>query len=141
MLRVVPDVNILVSSLINPAGPTGRILAAWRRHGLLFISSEVILAKTDDVLHRPHIRAVFPITELQVQRLLKQLRLRARLTPHQRTLRVIAQDPEDDTILAAAVAGRADCIISGDAHLKDLGRYEGIPILSPADFVARYHIP
>ena len=34
-----------------------------------------------------------------------------------------------------------DYIISGDPHLKDLGGYAGIPIVSPADFVVREQIP
>ncbi len=40
--------------------------------------------------------------------------------------------------IIAAVEAHADCIISGDAHLKDLGEYQGIPILTPADFVTKY---
>ncbi len=43
--------------------------------------------------------------------------------------RVIARDPADDEVLAAAVAARADLIVSGDAHLLDLGSYRGIPIV------------
>jgi predicted nucleic acid-binding protein len=53
----------------------------------------------------------------------------------------VKDDPEDDTIIIAAVEGNADCIISGDAHLKNIGSYQNIPILSPVDFVTRYHIP
>ena len=53
----------------------------------------------------------------------------------------ILKDAEDNAILAAAVEGRADCIISGDRHLKNLGEYQDIPILSPAEFVAQHHIP
>ena len=141
MLRVVPDVNVLVSALLNPAGPNGRLLRAWRRHQFLFVTSEVILAKVDDVLHRPHLRTAFPLPEQQVRRLLRQLRLRARLTPHALALRVVEADREDDNILIAAVEGRADCIISGDKHLRDLGSYQDIPILSPAEFVEQYKIP
>lgn len=45
-----------------------------------------------------------------------------------------ARDPADDRILALARAGHADHIVSGDADLHSLGRYQGIAILSPAAY-------
>ncbi|HEX8228447.1 MAG TPA: putative toxin-antitoxin system toxin component, PIN family, partial [Chloroflexia bacterium] len=47
----------------------------------------------------------------------------------------IASDPDDNKFLECAVAGGADYIVSGDKHLLSLGEYEGIRILSPADFL------
>lgn len=49
----------------------------------------------------------------------------------------ISRDPDDDTILALAAIGRADAIISGDRDLLELVTYEGIPILTPAQFMQR----
>ena len=144
MLRVVPDVNVLVSSLIKQRGPIRRIQAAWEADTLLFLTSAPIIAKTDEVLHREKITSLFRTQELaeeRIQRFLATLRQRAIQTPHQLDLKVVKKDPEDDTIIIAAVEGNADCIISGDAHLKDLGSYKNIPILSPADFVTQYQIP
>ena len=140
MPRVVLDVNVLVSSLINRRSPPGRLRAAWRRGELTMITSDVIIAKTDEVLHRPHIFNTFPITEKDIDALLHALRAQAIQTPHVLDLQVVPNDPEDDNIIIAAVEGHADCIISGDAHLKRLEAYEGIPILSPAEFIAQYHI-
>jgi putative PIN family toxin of toxin-antitoxin system len=45
----------------------------------------------------------------------------------------VARDPDDDHVLACALAARADLIVSGDADLLDLKAFEGIPIVSPAD--------
>jgi len=49
-------------------------------------------------------------------------------------INAIKEDPEDNKILAAAVAGKADYIISGDAHLLGLKSYEGIEIVTPNGF-------
>ena len=147
MPAAVPDVNVLVSALINQNSPPGRIQAAWERKEIEFITSPVIIAKTDEVLHRPSITRILSAVfseeqrEGHIQRFLSALRRRTRSTPHLLDLQVVEKDPEDDTILIAAVEGRANCIISGDAHLKDLGEYQGIPILTPADFVTQYNIP
>lgn len=141
MPRVVLDVNVIVSAAIRPTGAPGRIVAAWHRDELELITSHRINSKLDEVLHRPHIAEVSAMNEDDIRDLLALLEGRAIVVPHLLQLRVVEQDPEDDTILIAAVEGRADCIISGDAHLKSLGQYQGIPILSPAEFVSHYHIP
>jgi predicted nucleic acid-binding protein len=45
-------------------------------------------------------------------------------------------DAADAKILACAVAGKADAIVTGDKkHLLPLKRYRGIPIVSPAEFL------
>lgn len=44
----------------------------------------------------------------------------------------IIRDPADDQVLAAALGGGADIIVSGDAHLLDLGQYQGIQIIDAA---------
>ena len=141
MLSVVPDVNVLVSSIISPSGTPGRIYAAWKRRDLVFITSPVIIDKIVEVLRRPHIIDEFPIEEADIQALRSLLKRRTVSAPGTLDLQVVEEDPEDNTILAAAVEGRADCIISGDRHLKTLGEYQSISILSPAEFVAQYHIP
>jgi len=50
---------------------------------------------------------------------------------------VIVADPDDDVVLACAVAARAEAIVSGDNHLLDLKQYEGIPILTAAQLLAQ----
>ena len=55
-------------------------------------------------------------------------------TPGRMTLNVVAEDPSDDMVLAAALEGNAPYIVSGARHLLSLGGYEGVAILSPAQF-------
>lgn len=142
MPRTVLDVNVLVSSLINPRGTSGQIQGAWRRKEITVITSAPIIAKTEEVLRRTHILKLFPPVraESRIQGLLKLLHDQAIQTPYTLDLRVIENDPEDDTIIIAAVEGKADCIVSGDRHLTSLGSYENIPILTPPDFITRYNI-
>ena len=60
---------------------------------------------------------------------------RARL--RRRRMIMPAAIPNDDKFLEAAVTGKVDCLVSGDADLLELTPYEGIPILRPAEFLAR----
>jgi predicted nucleic acid-binding protein len=50
---------------------------------------------------------------------------------------VVIDDPDDDAVLACAVAAKVDLVVSGDPHLVKLARYEGIPIVAPAEAVGR----
>jgi len=47
----------------------------------------------------------------------------------------VATHPEDDLILATAVSGQTDYLVTGDAHLQRLGTYQGIVIVSPRQFL------
>jgi predicted nucleic acid-binding protein len=49
----------------------------------------------------------------------------------------VAEDPDDDKFIECALIGHADVIVSGDHHLLDLGAVEGIPVLSPRQFLQR----
>jgi predicted nucleic acid-binding protein len=49
-----------------------------------------------------------------------------------------SRDPDDDHVLAAAVAAHADAIVSGDKDLLVLGTFQGILILSPTEFIQRF---
>jgi putative PIN family toxin of toxin-antitoxin system len=47
------------------------------------------------------------------------------------------RDPDDDWVLATAVAGEAEAIVTGDGDLHALGTFRGVAILSPRQFVER----
>ena len=47
----------------------------------------------------------------------------------------VCRDPDDDKFLETALIGRCSYVISGDKDLLSLGRYQGVQIVSPADFL------
>jgi len=47
----------------------------------------------------------------------------------------VCRDPDDNKLLEIAVAGRADCLVTGDQDLLILDRFRGIPILTPTGFL------
>ncbi len=51
----------------------------------------------------------------------------------------VCRDADDDWVLAIAVAGRADMIVTADPDLLVLGAHEGVDIVSPRQFLERIH--
>jgi predicted nucleic acid-binding protein len=49
----------------------------------------------------------------------------------------VCRDADDDVVLATAVAARAALIATGDQDLLVIGRFDGIDIVSPRDFLRR----
>jgi len=48
----------------------------------------------------------------------------------------VSADPDDDEVIACAVGGGADCIVSGDNRLLSLGAYQAIPIYDVNHFLS-----
>jgi predicted nucleic acid-binding protein len=51
------------------------------------------------------------------------------------TIVTACRDPDDDKILALAVSGQADIIITGDADLLVLDPFQGVRILAPRAYL------
>ena len=138
MLRLVLDTNQFVSSVLVRQGRPAQVLEAWRRREYLLITSAAIIAEIRSTLSYPRIRRQYPIIDDDVQRLVRLLEQDALVVPGQAdTSGAIPADPQDEMVLACALDGRADLIVSGDRHLLDLGEYQGIPILTAREFLAR----
>ncbi len=134
-MRAVVDTNILVRALIKPQGTVGPVLRHLREGAYRLLYSESLLAELVDVLGRPRIQAKYGIGADDVATVLKLLELRGELVIPRRRV-TVCRDPKDNQVLEAAIAGRADVIVSGDDDLLVLNPFEGIPTVVPADFLA-----
>ncbi len=100
-------------------------------------SSAVLLAELFDVHSRERFSARLAQAGLSPLIIVRELRRLAHMVAPGNVPRVIESDPDDDHVIACAVAAQADLIVSGDRHLHSLGgQYEGIGIVSPAEALA-----
>jgi len=135
VLRVTPDVNILVSGTLFRGGASGEILAAWQEERLAFVTCETIVAQYEDVLRTPRIQRKYSSVNIHtVAASAAALRTYSILAEPVNVPRV-CRDPDDHIVLACAVAGQADYVISGDQDLLVLNTHAGIPILTARGFV------
>ena len=132
-MRVVLDTNTLVSGVISPGGPPRRLLDGVRAQSFELCSSATLLAELLDVLSREKFVARLVKVGSSAQGTVAELRRMAFMVAPLTVPRVIEQDADDDHVIACALAGQADLIVSGDKHLHSLGRhYQGIAIASAA---------
>jgi hypothetical protein len=138
MLRVVLDTNQFVSSLLVRHGIPAQVIDAWQRREYLLVTSPALMAEVRATLDYPRIRRKYSITDERVERLITLLKQDALVVPGEtNTSGAIPADPDDDKVLACAVDGIADLIVSGDRHLLDLGEFQGIPIIAAHEFLDR----
>ncbi|MSP11619.1 MAG: putative toxin-antitoxin system toxin component, PIN family [Chloroflexi bacterium] len=140
-MRLVVDTNVLVSALLVKEGKPGQILKQIDEGRYTLLLTEEIVREVEDVLRRPRIRRRYPITDAEISSYLDRLRKNAIFQASGVIVNVVTEDPDDDKFPALALAGQADCIISGDFHMVRLQVYESIPILTPAQFVAMHMSP
>ena len=96
--------------------------------------STVLLAELLDVLSREKFAARLAQADLTPLNIVGELRRMARIVVPDNVPLVIENDPDDDHVIACAVAAQADLIVSGDKHLHSLGgQYKGIRIVSPTE--------
>ncbi len=112
------------------------MLDGARTQAFEWYSSAILLAELLDVLGRDKFSRRLEVAGLTPQGIVADMWRLASLVAPADVPRVIAADPDDDHVLACAVAAQAELIVSGDRHLLDLGgNYQGIRIVSPAEAV------
>jgi putative PIN family toxin of toxin-antitoxin system len=135
-VRLVLDTNTVVSGLIWGRMP-GRLIDAAAAGKVQIISSLPLLDELHGVLVRKKFAAQLAEQGVGTADLFEGYAALVRLVDPAEIGPVILADPDDDIVLATAVGGSADAIVSGDAHLLGIGEFRGISIVTPAAAVSR----
>ena len=134
MIKVVLDTNELVSAVIKSGGLPDQIVQPWRDDKFEMVLSPAMLAELARVLRYPRLRKLHGWTDAQVDVFVDGLRAAATVVAGDVEISVVADDPDDNVILACAVEGGADYVVSGDAHLLNLKTYRGIRVVTAREF-------
>ena len=130
--RVVLDTNVLISALLQPAGSPRAVMNKVKiAKGVLLFSDETFdeLAtrlsrpKFDGYVSRKN-RAVYLA---QLEAVSEWVSITG--------AKLGCRDRDDDKVLETALAGDADCLVTGDRDLLDMSPFHDIPVLAPVDFL------
>lgn len=135
-MRLVLDTNTVVSGLLWNALPSRLIEAALQGQVELFTSRALTL-ELEDVLPRRKLARRVAVSGLSIEQLAARYALLAQVVVAADIPTVVLADPDDDHVLACALAAQADLIVSGDSDLLNLKSYQGIPVVDTAEALAR----
>ena len=130
-MRAVLDTNVLLSALLWRGAPH-ELLEQIRAGTLILISSPALLAELSNVLGRAKFDVILARSDTSRERALNEVRQLAEVIAPPPLPQPVCRDPDDDAVLALALAAQADCIISGDGDLLSIRHFEEIPIIDPA---------
>jgi uncharacterized protein len=133
MLKIVLDTNVLISAIVFGGKPR-KILEKIISGKSGFAVSKDILDEVDGVLSGKKFK--YPSQAVyEIRNAIEELG--EFVVPEIRINR-ITKDPDDNKILECAITAKADIIISGDSHLLELKKFNGIQIVSPAEFLEKF---
>ncbi|MEA2007552.1 MAG: putative toxin-antitoxin system toxin component, PIN family [Chloroflexota bacterium] len=134
-LQAVLDTNVFVSGLMGVVSPPRQIVNAWLDGDFILVTSLYLIDELNHVLSYPRIVDRLRVSDAEVEAILAALLSQAEMVPGKLKLPGVTRDPKDDPVVACAVEGKADYIVSGDQDLLVLEIFQGVQIITPRQFV------
>ena len=132
-MRAVLDTGVLIAALITRDTPPDRIYQAWRRHRFEIVTSQWQLAEFRRVSRYPRLRRF--LHPADAGRMVNGLRMHAIMVANLPRVDASA-DPDDNPILATAIAGNAHYLVSSDKRdVLSLERAGNARIVSAREYV------
>lgn len=142
------DTNVVISALVFEGGHLARLRHQWRAHVLIPLICRETAQELIAALAYPRFRLSAQEQEALLADYLPFCEVvhvlpeeASEVTPGAASRTPICRDPDDVKFLALALAGRADCIVTGDKDLLTLNGTEGLSILTPQAFLERLANP
>ncbi|MBD2152361.1 putative toxin-antitoxin system toxin component, PIN family [Pseudanabaena sp. FACHB-1277] len=126
-MRIVLDTNVLIASLISRGKCYALVENSLKVHEI--ISSKFILDELAEKLQKKFKYEIEDINEA-----LSIFRSKMAIVIPSPLEQQVCRDIDDDWILATALTGKAQCIVTGDKDLLAIARFENIDIIAPVDF-------
>ncbi|MGH7199850.1 MAG: putative toxin-antitoxin system toxin component, PIN family [Planctomycetaceae bacterium] len=118
-MRILFDTNILARAVMGPAGPAGEVLRLVVPPHVMVLSP-FLVSEVSRVLRYERMRRLHQMSDAEIDHALEELESAAEMIADVQLLpsAVVAADPDDDPVLAAAVEGQADVICTRDRHFQ-----------------------
>ncbi len=128
-MRLVLDTNILISALLRKNTPPYLLYQQWRERQFDLVTSDKQLEELQRVMSYPKLKRYF--TPEEARKMLIGITTYSVCITSLPTVNY-SPDPDDNIILATAIKGKANYLVSGDkSDLLKLNRVENIPIITP----------
>jgi uncharacterized protein len=132
-MKIVLDTNVLVSGLLQPFGPSGQIVRLVASGDLILYYDPRVLAEYQEVL----LREKFGFDPERVDALLEEIRAGG-IPVATRPLAIRLPDADDEAFLEVALAGGAQCLVTGNVKHYPVEACGGVEVLAPRPFIELY---
>jgi putative PIN family toxin of toxin-antitoxin system len=134
VIRAVLDTNLLVSYLLTHRPPIAALIDEHlaQEHWTL-LTAAALLQELDRVLRYPRLQRYY--SEASRTQYVALIAALSEVVEWPESVPSICRDPDDDWVIACAVVGKANFIVSGDRDLLTLERVGTIEILTAAQFL------
>lgn len=132
-MKIVLDTNVLVSGLLQPFGPSGQIVRLVASGDLVLCHDPRILAEYQEVL----LREKFGFDPERVDALLEEIQATG-IPVAARPLAIRLPDVDDEAFLEVALAGGAQCLVTGNVKHYPVEARNGVEVLAPRPFIDLY---
>jgi putative PIN family toxin of toxin-antitoxin system len=136
-MRLVLDTNVVTSALLWRGIPYQLLQTIRQRSNLHLYSSAALLEELADVLTRRSLSKQLAAIDKQASDVLLDCATAVQIVNAAPLEQPVCRDPDDDDVLALALAAQADLIVSGDQDLLVLGQFEAIPIVTAREALER----
>jgi len=131
-ISVILDTNIFISGIFWEGNLCSEIIDAWRDERLILITSLELIKELVDTLQ--DFKIEMPEDTIEAWR--KSIMENAILVSPTEKLDIVKNDPQDNKFFEAAVAGKAQYLVSQDKkHILSIPEFRGVKTLSPEEFV------
>jgi putative PIN family toxin of toxin-antitoxin system len=133
-MRVVVDTNVLISGIIKPNSRIASFYSYLKQRDFLLLYSSDSFEELAGVLFRLLSHGKYDLSQEGIELVLDLIVTLGQKVKIVSTIKA-SRDLADNTFLELAVDGHADYLVSGDKDLLVLNPFQGIPILTPAEFL------
>lgn len=133
-LRIVADTNVLISSIFWRGSSYKVMRYGFEGRYELILSTKII----EELIRK--LEEKFNLPEERIAKEIGILLYFCTIISPDIEISVVENDPSDNKVIEAALTANAQYIVSGDPHLKDIGKYERIKILDPGSFLNELHL-
>ena len=134
-MRITADTNTVISGLLWRGNPR-KILDAARDGIIDLFTTQELLDELEGVLSRSRFSKHLASANVSVRELVEGYAALAEVVEGAPIEAVVFRDPDDDAVIACAVAAECEAIVSGDDDLISLRQYRDIRMLSAAEVAA-----
>lgn len=134
-MRAVLDTNVIIAPFLSPKGVPALIKKAWEDEVFEVVTSEVLLSEYQEVLGYEEIATKHKMDQIKISKVIEGFRKYTIVVSPTQVPKVVTEDPDDDHLFAAALAGEASYIVTKNKHVLNIGEYQGIQILTPLAFL------